>query len=598
MTFEIGLVLAIIVLSLVLFALEMFSVDFVAFGIMALFLALASAKVINLEVQEVISGFSNPATITVLAMFILSGGIYRSGAISLLARRVTRLAGENEIRQILSVMLVVGPISMFINNTAAVAILIPMVIGLAHEKKRAASKLLIPLSYTSQLAGVVTLIGTSTNILASSVLKELGLAPFTMFEFSKIGLAVFLTGALYLLLIGRHLLPVRRTETEITERYQVKPYLSEVLVLKNSPLVGKSIGESRLREEFDIDVLGMIRRGQRLNLPLAEKVVQAEDILIVRADTNQLLRIKDAEGLAIESEIRIGDKQLQSDDSALMEVVISPNSRLVGGTLVDTSFRSRYHCVVLAIRKHGETIRDRIHHVRLAFGDSLLIQGPRDVIERLKLSPDFIGTEQVKQEKFATEKIPMAVGIIAAVVLLAALGIQPILVTAIEGCVLMVLTGCLKITELHESIRWDVIFLLAGVIPLGLALEKTGGAHLLASLAAQSAQYVPPIGVLYVFYFFAMLLTELISNNATVILMVPVGVGTAQALGLDPKAITLCITFAASTSFSTPVGYQTNTMIYGPGGYKFMDFIRIGVPLNLLLCLVTPLFIYVLMGYK
>lgn len=596
MTFEIGLVLTIIVLALVLFALEMFTVDFVAFGIMAFFLALASAKVINLDVQDVISGFSNPATITVLAMFILSGGIYRSGAISLLAQRVTRLAGDSEVRQILTLMLLVGPISMFINNTAAVAILIPMVIGLAREKKRSASKLLIPLSYTSQLAGVVTLIGTSTNILASSVLVEMGLTPFTMFEFGKVGLAVFLTGALYLLLIGRHLLPVRRMEPEITERYQVKPYLSEVLVLEKSPLVNKRIAESRLREQFNIDILGIIRNGRRLNHPLSENVVHAGDILIVRANTNQLLKIKDTEGLAIESEVRVGDKQLQSDDSLLMEVVISPNSSLVGGTLVETNFRSRYNSVVLAIRKHGETIRDRIHDVRLAFGDSLLLQGSRDAIESLKLNPDFIGTEQVKQEKFATDKIPIAIGIVVAVVMLAALGIQPILVTAIEGCVLMVLTGCLKITELHESIRWDVIFLLAGVIPLGLALERTGGAHLLAGLAAHSAKYVSSLGVLYVFYFFAMLLTELISNNATVILMVPVGVGAAQALGLDPKAVTLCITFAASTSFSTPVGYQTNTMIYGPGGYKFMDFTRVGAPLNLLLCITTPLFIHLLYG--
>ena len=591
-----GLVFAIIILALIVFALELFSVDFVAFGIMALFLALSSAKVINIDLQDAISGFSNPATITVLAMFILSGGIYRSGAIHLLARRVTRLAGNSELRQLLTVMLIVGTISMFINNTAAVAILIPMVISLAREKRRASSKLLIPLSYTSQLAGVVTLIGTSTNILASSLSQQLGLGALGMFEFSKLGLMVFATGALYLLLIGRHLLPVRRTEAEITESYQVKPYLTEVVVLENSPLVGKSIVASRLREEFDIDVLEIIRDGRKLGYPLAGRILQAGDILFVRANTEQLLKIKDTEGIEIEPEVRMGDKELRSDEIGLMEVVISPNSGLIGGTLADTHFRYRYGCTVLAIRKRGAIIRERLHRVRLGFGDALLLQGHKDALEQLKRDPDFIVTEEVKQETFRTKKIPIAVGIVAGVVILAALGIQPILVTAIEGCVLMVLTGCLKITELHESIRWDVIFLLAGVIPLGIALEKTGGAQLLADLAVRSANYLPSIAVLWIFYFFAMLLTEFISNNATVVLLVPVGVATAQTLGLDPKAILFVIMFAASASFSTPLGYQTNTMVYGPGGYKFLDFTRVGGPLNLLLWLLTPLYIYWLWG--
>lgn len=264
MTFEIALVFASIVLALVIFALELFSVDFVAFGIMALFLALASSGVLPIEMQDVLSGFSNPATITVLAMFIISGGIYRSGAIHLLARQITRLAGDGEIRQLLTVMLIVGPISAFINNTAAVAILIPLVISLAREKKIASSKLLIPLSYTSQLAGVVTLIGTSTNILASSLSHKLDLGALGMFEFSKIGLLIFATGVLYILLIGRHLLPVHRMEPEITESYQVKPFLTEVVIPENSPLVGKSIIESHLHEEFDIDVLEIIRHGRKL----------------------------------------------------------------------------------------------------------------------------------------------------------------------------------------------------------------------------------------------------------------------------------------------------------------------------------------------
>jgi len=589
MSVELVLTFALLLLALVVFALDLFPIDFVAFMILALMLVLG--PILGLTPQEAISGFSNEATITVLAMFILSGGIYRTGAIHLLARRVIPLAAGSELKQLLAVMLLVGPISAFINNTAAVAILIPFVITLAREYRRSPSKLLIPLSYTSQLAGVITLIGTSTNILASALAGREGIGAFGMFEFSKLGLLILATGALYLLLVGRWLLPERPSE-EITEKYHVKEYLTEVVVTEGSPLVGKTLIESKLSEQFDIQVLEIIRDGQRLSPPLGDRVLRVGDILFIRANTEELLKIKDAEGLAIEPEARWAEEDLKKGEVGLLEVVIGPNSDLIGGTLQTTNFRNRYSCTVIAMRKHGALIRERLGRVRLEFGDTLLLQGERSALEQIKREPGFIVTEEVQLEAFRTEKIPVALGILAGVVLLPALGLLPILVTAIVGCVLMVLTGCLKVNELHESIRWDVIFLLAGVIPLGLALEKTGGAQLLADLAVRSAEYLPPVVVLGIFYVTTMVLTELISNNAAVVVMVPVGVTTAQALGLDPKAFVLAIMFAASTSFSTPVGYQTNTMIHGPGGYKFLDYTRVGGPLNLLLAIVTPLYIY------
>lgn len=594
MTLEIALVFAILVGALAVFALDLFPIDFVAFAIMALILVLG--PVLGVPPEDAISGFSNPATITVLAMFILSGGIYRTGVINSLAHRLIRFAGDNDLKQIITVMMIVGPTSAFINNTAAVAILIPLVITLAREHGRAPSKLLIPLSYTSQLAGVITLIGTSTNVLASALTAQEGYNGFGMFEFSRIGLLILATGALYLLLIGRRLLPERRTEREITESYQVKEYLTEVVILEDSALVGQTLIESRLSERFDVQVLEIIRDGQKLGPPLGNKVLRPGDILFIRASTEQLLAIKDAvEGLAIEPEVRLGDQALKSDDIGLLEVILAPNSELIGGTLESTNFRNRYNCTVIAMQKHGEFVRERLGKVRLDFGDSLLLQGERSALEQFKRDPGFIVTEELQPEAFRTEKIPVALTIIAGVVIVAALGV-PILVTAIVGCVLMVLTGCLNVSELHESIRWDVIFLLAGVIPLGLAMEETGGAQLLASVASQSAEFVSPLIVLMIFYIISMILTELISNNATVVVMIPVGVATAEALGLDPKAFVLAIMFAASTSFSTPVGYQTNTMIYGPGGYKFLDFTRVGGPLNLLLAILTPIYIYLVWG--
>ena len=592
MTLEIALVFAILVAALVVFALDLFPIDFVAFSILALMLILG--PFLGLAPEEAIVGFSNPATITVLAMFILSGAIQRTGMVNWLARRTVRLAQGSELRQLLLVMGLVGPISAFINNTAVVAILIPFVITLAHQHRRAPSKLLIPLSYTSQLGGVVTLIGTSTNILASALIAQEGYRSFGMFEFSKIGLLIFATGVIYLLLVGRKLLPERRTEADIAEKYQVKDYLTEVVVLENSPLVGKTLAESGLSRRFDIHVLEIIRDGQKMSYPLADKVLQPGDILFIRANREQLLKIKDEEGLALEPEVRHGPPA-RDEELGLLEVIIAPNSDLIGGTLESTNFRNRYNCTVIAIRKHGAVIRERLGQVRLDFGDTLLLQGERGALEQIKREPGFIVTEEVQLEAFRTEKIPVALAILGGVVLLAALGV-PILVTALVGCVLMVLTGCLTVNELHESIRWDVIFLLAGVIPLGLALERTGGAQLLAGLATQLAQDAPPIVALFIFYIATMVLTELISNNAAVVVMVPVGVVAAETLGIDPRAVVLAIMFAASTSFSTPVGYQTNTMVYGPGGYKFTDFLRVGGPLNLLLALLTPLYIAWLWG--
>lgn len=593
MTLGIALAYTILLVALIIFALELFPIDFVAFAILALILVLG--PILEIRPEEAISGFSNPATITVLAMFILSGGINRTGIINLLAQRMIRFAGTTELKQLITVMLVVGPISAFINNTAAVAILIPSVITLARERQRAPSKLLIPLSFFSQLAGIITLIGTSTNILASALSASEGYGEFRMFEFAKVGLLIFATGALYFLLIGRKLLPERRGEGEVTESYRIKEYLTEVIILDDSPLVGKAVVEGRLREQFDIHVLEILRDGQKLEHPLGDKVFQAGDILFVKANTGQLLKIKDIEGLAIEPEMRLEDQTLKSDQRGLLEVVIGPNSDLIGGTLETTNFRHHYNCTVIAIRKHGELIQERLGQVKLNFGDTLLLRGAVEALEQIKREAGFIVTEEVKAEAFRTDKAPIALLITIGVVVIAALG-QPILVTSIVGCVLMVLTGCLKVNELHDSIRWDVIFLLAGLIPLGLALEKTGGSQLLANLAAHSANYVSPLIVLSIFYIMTMILTELISNNAAVVVMVPVGVASAEALGLDARAFILAIMFAASTSFSTPVGYQTNTMIYGPGGYKFLDFTKVGLPLNILLAITTPIYIYLIWG--
>jgi len=593
MTIEIGVVYALLAATLIIFALDRYPIDFVALAILAVMLVIGPW--FGLQLSEIVAGFSNPATITVMAMFILSGAITRTGMINWLASQLTVWGGGNELRQLTVMLLVVGIVSAFLNNTATVAILMPMVITMARSYRRSPSKMLIPLSYGAQLGGVVTLIGTSTNVLASSLAAERGYGSFSMFEFAGIGVPVFLTGLLYFLVIGRHLLPERRTANDEAASYELKEYLAEVRILEASPLVGKSLAESDVRKQLGIQVVDIVRSQEHLGIPSADQRLVTGDILLVEATPQQLAQLRKVKGLSIEPHFQRQAMGSHLDELELLEVVIAPGSELIGGTLVSTNFRHYYNCSVVAMRKHGQLVHERLSTVTLDFGDALLISGTVHMIQQLKRDPAFIVTEQAPLETFRTQKIPLALAIIIGVVGIAALGV-PVLVTSVVGSVLMVLTGCLRVNELHEDIRWDVIFLLAGVLPLGLALERTGGAQLVADLAAQMAGGFPPLLVLMIFYGAAMVLTEFISNNATVVVLLPVAATTATALGLDPRAFILAIMFAASTSFMTPVGYQTNTMIYGPGGYKFLDFFRAGVLLNLLLTVLTPLYIYWLWG--
>ena len=593
LTLEIGLAYGILLAAFVIFALDKFPIDFVAFAIMAVILVLHDT--LNMTLQEAVSGFSNSATVTVLAVFILSAGIQRTGTINYIARRMVEWGGQEERRQILTIQGVTGPISMFINNTAAVAILIPAVMRMAREARRSPSKLLMPLSYVSQLAGVVTLIGTSTNILASELTGQAGLGGFGMFDFSTIGLMIFATGALYLLIVAPRLLPDRQSGQTTESKYQVSEFLSEVLVPEGSEYHGQTLAEASLRQAFGVQILEIIRGDQHIVALQGDTTIQSGDILVVSGSTDELVAIRDDARLEIEAQARLEDAEHLREEIRLLEVVIGPNSDLIGGTLISTNFRNRYDTTVIAMRRHGRVIRQRLGTVRFEFGDTLLLQGPPGAIEQVKQERGFIVTEEPEITTFRTGKIPLALAIVGGVVLFAALG-QPILVTAIAGAVLMVISGCLTVQELHESIRWDVIFLLAGMIPVGIALENTGGAELLADLAVDSGEYLPALAVLYIFYATTMLLTELISNSASVVVMVPIGISTALSLGLDPKAFVLAIMFAASTAFTTPVGYQTNTMIYGPGGYRFIDFPRVGGPLNLLLLAVTPFYIWLIWG--
>ncbi|WP_074793355.1 SLC13 family permease [Haloferax larsenii] len=589
-------VFALILLALVLFATEWFPIDVTAILLMVLLMVLEPWT--QITPREGISGFANPATITVLAMLILSTGVNRTGIVQLIGRKMAAFAGSDRRKQLAATVGITGPVSGVINNTPVVAILVPVINDLAHNGKTSPSKLLMPLSFASMLGGTLTLIGTSTNILASDIAAqigaespELGLHAFGMFEFTKLGVLVFAVGAIYLMTVGVRLLPERiPADEDLVEEYAIQEYLADVVVPANSPLIGQTVEEALGDDELDIDVLQLIRYGERFSDPLARKEIRESDTLRLRTNRETLEQIMDAEGLRLTGGPQTeGDLHPGEEEPVLVEVVIPSGSFLVGETLASSTFRQRYDANVLAFRTRGDVVRDRFEDIRIRVGDTLLVQAPPDSLTRLVENEDFIVAHEFDEVTYRSEKIPFAAAIIAGVVALPALNILPIVVSALAGVVAMVFSGVLKPTELYSSVEWNVIFLLAGVIPLGSALQQTGAAALLGDAVASTATFLPAIGVLWVFYIATGLLTSVISNNASVVLMIPVAASAAQSIGANAFAFVLAVTFAASTAFMTPVGYQTNLFVYGPGGYKFSDFIRVGAPLQMLLSVVTVL---------
>ena len=582
MPFDAILVLAILVGAVALFVSEKYPLDFVALLVLATLLALGLVTP-----EEGISGFSNPATVTVAAMFILSAGLQKTGATDAVGRLMVRF-GQNYFTALVVIMGTIGVMSAFINNTAAVAVFIPLVMVIANRRKIAASRLLIPLSYASQFGGVCTLIGTSTNLLVSSISDQAGYGAFSMFEFSRMGLILFVTGVTFFLLLGHWLLPERQAQ-ELAVAYQLGEYITELRVGKNSPLVGKTVQDSRLGEEHDVTVLRLLHVAKAVWAPLRQ-TLETGDVLLVRGRLRDLMHLREAARLELNVEFKLRDETLQTEEMRLFQALVAPGSEMIGLTLKDLDFRNRYKALVLAIQRRGETIRDKLNSVKLGLGDALLIQAPEAQIRALRSDQDLIVLDEVPGTGLQ-HKAPMVLGILTAVVGLAAFNILPILVTALLGCAAMVLTRCLRLDEAYGAINWQVIFLLAGILPLGIAMQKSGAAGVIAENAVGVVGGMGPVAVLAVIYVMTSIMTDCMSNNAAAVLLAPIAISTAEQAGINPRPLLMAITFAASTGFSTPVGYQTNTMIYNPGGYRYTDFLRTGVPLSILFWIMSVIFI-------
>jgi len=583
-TVEIALVLVFIVVAVILFASEKLPVDLTALLVMA---ALLLSRIITPE--EGIAGFGNTATVTVGAMFVLSAGLYRTGAVNTVGVLLARLARRNYWLMLAAMMLFIGAISAFINNTAAVAIFLPIFMGVARDTKTSASRLLMPLSYASMFGGVCTLIGTSTNILVSSLLERRGLPPLGMFEFTGMGLIFFCAGIAYMFLVGVRLIPAR--ETDDGARPSTGDYMTEILLQADSRSIGTILAESPLLRELELKIVEIYREGVPLSAPHDQIVLHQGDHLKIRCDLANFRKLQQRRGIALRHEYEQGVTAGKDREAKLVEAVVAPNSTLDGRSLKAARFRSRYGLTALAIRHRGHVMRDNLETTILSAGDVLLFEmGPRE-LEQLRSDRIFVVISEVEIPALRKTRTAIAITIVAGVVAAAALGIVPILSGAIIGCILMIMTRCLTLDEAYDAVEWKVIFLMAGMMTLGTAMEKTGAALFLSRFIVSSVGAWGPGPLVAALYLFSSILTAFMSNNATVALLIPIVLAMAGSLGVDSRPLVMAVTFAASLDFMTPFGYQTNTLIYGPGRYRFADFLRVGTPLNIIFWILATIFI-------
>ena len=591
-----AVVFGIIAVAIVLFVTEALPADTTAVAVIVSLVVLEPWT--GIVPSEALSGFANPATITVVAMYVLSGGIQSTGVVEHLGAYLSRYTGYDQDRLLLATVGLTGPLAGVVNNTPVVAVFIPMVTDLADRAHVSPSKVLIPLSYAAMLGGTLTLVGTATNLVASDLSAQLIDHPFGMFEFTPLGVLVLVVGIAYLLTVGQWLLPERIRPVDLTAKFAMGDYLSRVYVRRDSPIVGLSVEEAFSGR--DVDVLQVIRGEQSWVAPGSDQTVGPGDVLTLRAERESVRSL----GLRLLPRAEVTEAELDRPDGpgALVEAVVPPRSALIGSTLAEVRLRERYRATVLAIRRGGEVVHEELPRVELSEGDGLLLHATTEAVDHLEDRGDLLVTEvradgplrPMHAEDRAEAAI--AVGIVLAVIAIAALGWLPIAIAALAGVVAMIVTGVLRPTQAYDAVHWNVIFLLAGVLPLGLALQGTGGDVFLAGLLAAAAEPLPLIAILALFYLATGLLSNVITPVASVVLMLPIAVESASRLGADGFAFVLAVTFAASTAFMTPIGYQTNLMVYSPGGYRFTDYVRVGAPLQLILAVVTSVGIAAIWG--
>ena len=588
---------AIIVFGLLIVITILFVTEYVTYDIAALIIMGTLLLSGILTVEEGLSGLSNEATVTIAALFVVSEGIRRTGVLGEISSFFARLGKENYWLALLSMMGIIGVISAFINNTAAVAIFIPVVLGVAADMKESPSKLLMPLSFASMLGGVCTLIGTSTNILVSSIAEKHGEPAFSMFEFLPLGAVFFVLGFIYLFTIGIKLIPVRREKQELTSTFEMNQYLTDIVLEPGFEHYGSTIEEADLFQNLDLDCLSVFRTSGKEAPEGAKTVLQPGDVLRICGSVREIRRLLDREDVSILPHKEWHDVDFESGADTLVEAVIAPDSALDGKKIADVGFYERFGAVLLAVRHAGKLEQEDLRERSLTSGDSILLSMREDRVAELKNNRAFVVVSEIGLPSYRSEKMPVALAVLAGVVVSAALNLIPIVIGAVVGGIVMILTGCITNEEAYEAINWEVIFLLAGVLPLGIAMDKTGAATILSDAILFLFGQFGPAAILSGFLLLTMILTNVISNQATAALLAPIVIQTAATIGVSARPFLMAVTYGASLSFITPVGYQTNTLIWGPGQYHFTDFTKVGTPLNILFWIVGTLLIPVVWSF-
>ena len=583
------LTLILLVLAIILFATEKLPVDVV--GIL-LVIALIMTRV--LTVQEGLAGFGNDIIITIGGLFILVGGLIKTGIVDLIGRRLHRIAGGNEFILTALIMTTAAASASVLKNTTTTAMFLPVIIGLAAKAKIAPSKLLMPLAFGAILGGSCTLIGTSTNLAVSGAIVRYGMEPLSMFELTSVGVIVFAVGMAYMLFVGRPMLPNRGGGESLTDDYSIREYISELVVLPNSRLVGKTLGESNINTELDLTVLGIIRGDQKQIAPRAYERIEENDLLIVEGKLDDILRVKEEVGLEIKPDFKLNDGVLESGSIELFEVMVMRDSQLVGQTLKTLRFRQDYDLTVLAINRHGETFINKLSDVSLKFGDVLLVQGTRQEIEPLVVERQMILLEDLSSSSVRLEKRKWA---ISAFLLFLSLSLSkivtgfdiPLAICVLTGVLLLLATKTVRYNEMYSLIDFRLLVLIACMMSFGVAMEKTGTDVYLAGLIQTYFAY-GPLYILAGFFLLTVILTQPMSNQAAALVVLPVAVKTAVALGLNPRTFIVAVTYAASFSFITPLE-PACVLVYTPGKYRFMDFVKIGTILTIIVFIAAMIFV-------
>lgn len=590
MPIPVAITLALLLLAIILFASEKLPVDVI--GII-LVIALVLAQV--LTVQEAVAGFGNDVVITIAGLFLLVGGLIRTGIVDLIGRRLHKIAGDNVFVLTALIMSTAAVSASVLKNTTTTAMFLPVIIGLAAKAKIAPSKLLMPLAFGAILGGSCTLIGTSTNLAVSGAIVRYGQAPFSMFELTAVGVITFAVGMAYMMFFGRLMLPNRGGEESLTEQYHMREYVSELLVLPESPFVGQTLGEANIGNVLELNVLGIIREDQRIINPPADERIRRRDRLIVEGSISDILRVKEENGLEIKPDFMLNDRLLESGNVELFEVLVMRDSEFVGQTLKTLRFRQNHDLTVLAINRHGDTFINKLSDVNLRFGDVLLVQGRRPDVESLVMSRDVMLLEDLSRGNFRIEKRRWAIAAFLTFLGLSlakvTVGIDiPLAICVLIGVMLLLATKTIRYGEMYPLIDFRLLVLIACMMSFGVAMEKTGTDQYLATLIQNYFGAYGPEAILAGFFLLTVVLTQPMSNQAAALVVVPVAVKAAVGLGLNPRTFIVAVTYAASFSFITPLE-PACVLVYTPGRYRFMDFVKIGTILTIIVFAVSMLLV-------